>query len=151
MLRWNSILLLLLTSLSLQAEIYKWKGSDGRVYFSDHKPSEIAEEVALKPSISEERLEQAQKKSKDFVYRQQRKNAFQKEEGEKVRNLEKEKEHKLAKQKNYCSKAKRELMVLKTDVAVYRTNKAGERVYVGDAQRESEIKEWNHNIRKYCK
>lgn len=151
MLRWISALCLLFISLSLQAEVYKWKDSDGRIHFSDRKPSEVAEEVALKPSISEEEIEQASKKSKEFVSRQQRKNAFQKEEAAKIRKQEREKAHKLAEQKNYCGKAKRELRILKAGVAVYRTNKAGERAYIGDVQRESEIKEWNRTIRKYCK
>ncbi len=138
-------------SVCLAADVYKWKDLNGKIHFSDRDPNQSAERVALRPDIGEERAEQARKESKEFVYRQQRKSDFQKEEIEKVKKLEREKEHKLAEQKNYCSKAKRELRMLKAAVPVYRTDKTGERRYVDDAQREAEIKEWSRNIRGYCK
>ncbi|RLA17246.1 MAG: hypothetical protein DRQ61_05660 [Gammaproteobacteria bacterium] len=150
MLRWISAIFFVLLGLSVQAEIYKWKGSDGKVHFSDRDPKHSAEQIILKSSISEDKIEQARKESKEFVGRQQRKAAFQKEETARLKKHTREKELKLAKKENYCARAKKELRLLNMGVPVYRTDKTGERSYLGDSQRESEINEWSRNVRKYC-
>lgn len=148
--RWISFFFLALISVLTQAEIYKWKDANGKVHFSDRDPKQSAEEVILGPDVSEEKRERARKKAKEFIERQQRKSAFQAEEAGKIKKREREEKVNLAKKKNYCAKAKRELKILKMGVPVYRADKSGERSYLDDAKREAEINAWRQNIRQYC-
>lgn len=140
----------ILFSASIPAEIYKWKDSEGKVHFSDRDLEQSGEQVILKRDISEEKVEQASQRAKEFIWRQQRKMAFKKEEAGKAREQEKKETETREKRNRYCSQAKKELGRLKLKVPVYRANKAGERVYIDDAQRAAEIDEWSRNIRKYC-
>ncbi len=143
-------LILIFLSHSVVAEIYKWKDSEGEVHFSDRDLGQSGEQVILKRDISEEKIEQARQKAKEFVRRQQRKMAFKKEEANKTREQARKELETREKRKRYCSQAKKELGKLKLKVPVYRANKAGERAYLDDAQRAAEIDEWSRNIRKYC-
>lgn len=150
LIKFISIILVTL-SYSAVAEIYKWKDSEGAVYFSDRNFEKSSEAVILKRDISKEKIEQASKKAKEFVRRQQRKTAFKQE----AVNKAKERARKASKTREqrdlYCRQAKKELTRLKLKIPVYQLNKSGERRYLNEAQRTLKVSEWSQNIRKYCK
>ncbi len=135
-------------SISSQAEAYRCKTPQGSTVYQDQpcNKGSKGEEIQLKAlpnsnsgvpaSTPEWRLREQQSAEQ----RQRKAEAEQKaNDAEAPAKTER------------CSQAKRDLAILRQQVAAYRTNQQGERNYLDDKDRETEINNAEKVIRENCK
>jgi len=142
------LVMVLMLPILAQAEIYKWKDSNGVVRYSDTPPASNvpteslrtrkvintpAPAVAAKPAISPEAA--AIKRQEDA-------------ENSKRDEQKKEAEKKVKAQN--CFAAKDTLQSYEQGALVYKTNEKGERVYTEDADRPAAIEAAKKDVAKYC-
>jgi len=143
------------------ADVYKWVGDDGNVYYSDKQPKNIeCEQIRIEQrdvdkcaskAESRRRLEEAEKKADQRIEERQKKYTA---------NYASKKAQ-LAKQQK-CLDSRKQLELLKAKLPVYRDTKGklhvvwkydtykGERKYLDDTGRTSEIKRTKKLIAAYC-
>lgn len=160
------LFLLLVLPLSLHAEIYKWKDSNGVVRYSDQPPvanvpyesmgskkptappqTQPADKVEqTKPAGDKPAGDKAdkQKSSTDTDAAKRQKSA----EDSKKKEQDKEAELKL-KQQN-CANAKANVQVFKQGGLITKTIENGERVYMSDADIASGLAQAQQDVEKYC-
>lgn len=128
--------------------MYKWVDEKGVTHYSETPPPDgKAQKVEIKPSgpPAGSAARPDAWKQRELDSRQQRLQREQQDEYDKAKQ-----HNESATRKNRCNQAKRELQVLETQVPVYTLNEKGERVYLDDKDRASEIEEWKRHIRTYC-
>jgi len=147
--------------MTASADVYKWVGEDGRVYYSDKQPQDIeCEKIEIEHrdpdkcaeiAESRRRLEEAEKQA-DQRIEERRKKLAAEQSGREAR---------LAKQQQ-CHEARKQLVILQTQIPVYRDTEGriraawmydtykGEREYLDDAARAAEIKSTKKLIAANC-
>lgn len=154
---------LLLGSYAVQAEIYKWKDSDGRIRYSDvPPPSNVPQETlrgkkipkaALNPqaplspvngNITEalQRQNKMANKEEEAAKRAQDAEAQKKEEEAKQAELKLKEEN--------CRIAKSNLRTYSDGGRIMRTNAQGEREYLSDKEIDSGLANARNEFEKYC-
>jgi len=139
-------MLVVVNSIEVQAEIYKWKDDKGKTHYGD-KPvasSEkmgIKEEASTRRSISDSTREDRRKKLME---------TFDLERKEKKKELAKKRKKK-DRLDAQCGSAKDRLRRYNRAGRLYDVDKNGERTYLPDNVRQTEINKLQNKIKKYCK
>ncbi len=143
--KWAKSLLfmgILLLALPVTAEIYKWVDDEGNVHFGD-KPQSKANAETVK----------IDKFTPDQSYRTRMESIKQNVESQREESMDKKAEQQKVASENAqrCQQAKRRLIPFKQKVRVFRYDDAGERNYVSDSERASEINRLEAIVKQTCK
>ncbi len=136
---------LLLTSFSLSAEIYKWVDEQGKTHYSD-KPVENAQQmevdIKVKGHINTGRRREDKRKKLINAYAEDR-----------ARKAEEKKKKKAKKAKNErkCVVAKDRLRRYERARYLYDLDSSGNRVVMPDASRKKSTDALRQQVKKYCK
>ena len=128
--------------------IYKWTDENGTVHYGDRPTGEATEEQ-LQISYSRTNPEALENRVKSFEEREESRREARAEAEEKKREAEEERiaaDEKLAE----CQTYQASLNKMIASPRVYRTNEAGERVYLDDAQREQSIARAEALVNEAC-
>jgi len=140
--------MLVLFSLTANAEIYKWTDENGKVHFSDKPVGEKAKALDIKVQKSNP----SSAKTKDK--RKQRAEGFlrarQEEREEKNKKIAEKKKLKELRKVN-CKKAKKEYNETIRATAVYYKKKDGTRDFLGPERRKKEEEKAKADVKKWCK
>jgi hypothetical protein len=137
-------LLLAALSTAASAEIYKWTDEDGNVHFSEKKPADAeAETVQIRYT---EPSAEAQEKLQETI-EQDQKAAEERLKAEEDQALE---ERNLAVQQRNCEKARAHLAELQRVVRLFHTDDEGNRVRVGEEERQADIEKMEQVIAEKC-
>jgi len=152
---WIILLTLALLPMSANAEIYKWKDSNGVIRYSDvPPPSNIPREslgsknVVAPPAAPSSTEPSAQKKSPaagregDAVKRQ--------EDAEAAKNKEQAKEATLKIKQQNCATAKANLQNYQQGGRIYKMNEKGERDYLDDTDIAKNLAQAQKDVDEYC-
>lgn len=147
MVRVFAVLLLLATSPLAHAEVYKWKGADGKIHYSDLPPSGHPEDhkVGLKRTAPQESNSAKSIAEQDAEFKKRRIDAEEKKSKEEKQLAEvKEKERN-------CAAAKGNLKMLEEDGRVVSYNEKGEKIFVDDKDRPQMIADARKAVDSWCK
>ncbi len=140
-----ALLLSALTStVVLAAKVYKWKDAHGVMHYSRTPPPD-AQAESLDIHVREDpgalkRLEQQKARSSEYF-----------KQREEARKAAKQKAGEQARIKAACDNARQRLTGLQQSQRIYKTDAAGERVRIGEEERQARIKQVREDIAKYCK
>ena len=131
-----------LLAFPVQAEIYKWVGPDGKMVFSDAPPPAGKGKADV---VKTDASPVAGRKDTDWM---------EKEREFRIRNIDKAGKECAVRQERdkACAQAKLKGERLKRaeGVMLYRTDKEGERVFIGDDEREAIAKKVQQDITENC-
>lgn len=132
----------LLPTLAVAGEVYKWVDEEGNVHFGD-KPQKNVKSETVK----------IDKHTPDPNYRNRMQSIKNDMERRREVSIEKKAEQKKISEENasLCQSAKRRLYPLKQKIRVFNYDDAGERKYIDDGDRASKIKELEAIVKKACK
>ena len=124
------------------AEVYKWVDEKGVTHYSESPPDTgQAKRVDIAPSPPSATRPPVDWKAKEAEVRRQR---LRKEQADaQAGEVD-------AKRKDECLEAQRRLDLLAKGRPLYRVNERGERVYMEDAQRDTESKRWTDQAKASC-
>ena len=126
-------------------DIYKWTDENGNVYFSDKEPPGADAEI-VNIHYSEPSAEAQQKLKTAIEEDEQAKEKRLKTQEDQAREA-----RNLATKKRNCEKAQAQLAVLQRVVRLFHTDKTGNRVRVGEDERQADIKKTQAVIKENCK
>ena len=152
---WVMLSTLALLSMSANAEIYKWKDTNGVIRYSDiPPPSNVPHEslgshktVAPLPApsaaeISAQKNSSAASRERDAIKRQ--------EVAEAAKNKEQVKEAELKVKQQNCATAKANLQNYQQGGRIYKMNEKGEREYLDDAGIAENLEQAQKDVNEYC-
>ncbi|HEY5703261.1 MAG TPA: DUF4124 domain-containing protein [Gammaproteobacteria bacterium] len=157
------IVLIALPGGSAFADIYKWTDKDGNIYFGDKPPQDVeSEHIQVKPKAVPAQPDEGELRRLRQLEQAER-DATRRIESQRARTAaeRREKQEDLA-QKQRCSEARQQLHELQQQLPVYRIEGGkfhaawwgdsyeGEREYIDDATRTTEIKRMRQLIAKNC-
>lgn len=145
--------ILLLVPLFASAGVFRWVDEEGNVHFGDAPPAkQDCQEVIVdkEPATRAQEQEQAKQRWDKIIQEQERRRAARLKRAEDQRALLKAKKQEKAVREQRCHLARHNLQALLTRRPVYRLNQEGERVYVDDEQRTSEVRRTKEEIEEYC-
>lgn len=128
--------------------IYKWVDEKGVTHFSEHPPPDGRKASRIEPKVTPPSSDARPKddwKAREQQSRQQRLEKDQKDEYQKAKA-----HNEMARRKNNCAHAQRQLRIVTTAVPVYSVNEKGERVYLEDKDRAAEADGWRREIQANC-
>ena len=146
--RTAALLVLLLISPTLLAEIYSWRDGEGRMHYSDIPPlgqvnaSKIAP-AATSPNDVERARRDLANKELEFRKRQQ-------DAAEAAAKADKDKAGAAERLAN-CDKARSYLRALESGGRISRTDENGERVFLDDQGRQQETEAASRAVESWCK
>ena len=129
------------------AAIYKWVDEKGVTHFSETPPPDGRKATKVEPRV----VPPSQKAAPtDWKQREQesRKRRIEREASDETARAKAHNE--AAERANRCNLAKRDLQVLGLQVPVFSRNDRGEKVYVEDKDRASEIAEARRRVEANC-
>jgi hypothetical protein len=127
-----------------QAQLYKWVDANGRVQYSDRKPTDArntVSSVGSQPSVAGGKS--AAELDRDFQKRRQE----QAEAQQKQQQAAAEQKH----NSEACDAARRNLAALNSGQRIARFNQQGEKSYMDDAQRAQELERTQRQVEASCK
>lgn len=140
-----SLLLLLVTTGYAYAATYKWVDENGQVNYSQYPPPEGTESETVKPPP---------KVDTDAAIREQQEREGKlnsiNEERNKESAQEKLDEGNAAKKQAACDLARDKLKQAISSTRLYATNEQGERVKLGEDERQARIEAANNEIAEFC-
>jgi hypothetical protein len=144
-----AIACLLACALPAAADMYKWVDEKGVTHYSESPPPEgqAAKKLELPTTApSAARPESPEDwKTRELEFRQRRLKKERAEEAEKQKS-----EHDAANVKERCERARNKLDILQGGHGIYHLDEHGNRVFMDDNQRETEILRWRADVKKYC-
>ena len=134
-----------------QAQLYKWVDANGRVQYSDRKPTDARQQpqevrntvssVGSQPSVAGGKS--AAELDRDFQKRRQEQDEAQ----QKQQQAAAEQKH----NSEACDAARRNLAALNSGQRIARFNQQGEKSYMDDAQRAQELERTQRQVEASCK
>jgi len=143
-----AVLAMVISTNSFADEIYKWTDKDGNVHYEDRPSGEPTEERLqfTYNRTNTEALENrvaAQRDAEDSRQEARAEAAEKKQVAEEERVAAEEKQ-------TQCETSRAQLDRMRAAPRVYRTDEAGERVYLDDVQRAESIAKAETHIREAC-
>ena len=141
------LVLFLLMSFSVDAEIYKWTDKSGRVHFSDKAPdkaedvTELAHKKNTHPPSTEDR--NSLENTRQFLKTLEEERAVE-------RKKESKREEKRKKRALYCQRLKKEMTIYDKGYAVFRFNEKGEHEYLTDEEIAGKQNRYDSLWAEYC-
>lgn len=144
-----ALVLALIATTAVGAEVYTWKDASGKVHYSDTPPADSAAKK-MRAGSSAEAPAVAAPAPKKSLAEQELDFRKRKTEGEEARTkAEKEKTEAEEKSKN-CEQAKLQLQALESGQRISRYSAQGERVVLDDAARAQETAAANKAVQNWC-
>ncbi|HEY0269030.1 MAG TPA: DUF4124 domain-containing protein [Methyloradius sp.] len=140
-----------LVSISAQADIYKWKDTNGVVRYSDTPPNgnipteSIKSRKIINPESTALTKDTSDSKEAAAMKRQETAEA-EKKSSDELKAKEEEKKNK----KQNCLLAKDSLKNYQDGALVYKVNDKGEREYLDEAGMAKGMAEAQKNVKQYC-
>lgn len=152
------LILLLMLPLSLHAEIYKWKDSNGVIRYSDTPPPINVPYEAMgskksattPPAKPAENAEQAKTGDKTEQKKSVTDTEKRQQAAEQAKKKEQDKEAELKLKQQNCANAKENLQTFKEGGLINKTNENGERVHMTDADIADGLVQAQKDVEKYC-
>jgi hypothetical protein len=134
---------MLLASPSPHAQVYKWVDENGKAHYSD-KPSEAQKQkaqtvptpAAKAPAQAANPPEDWQNRERDFQRRRVEQGMKEVEQAQAI--------------KERCAQSRKALAQLRDDVALYRVNDKGERVYIEAPERKAMEQKARQDMTQHC-
>jgi len=141
-------LALVISTSAFADEIYKWTDKDGSVHYGD-RPSGEASEERLQFSYNRTNSEALDNRVAAQRDAEESRQEARTEAAEKKQAAE---EERVAAEENQaqCETSRAQLNRMRQSARVYRTDAAGERVYLDDVQRAESITKAEANIKENC-
>jgi len=142
------VVMLMAMPLLAQAEIYKWKDSNGVTRYSDTPPADAkaesfkAKKVASPPPAPVAAKDEGMSREAAAIKRQ--------EDAEVKKKDDERKEAEAKLKKENCLAAKDTLNGYTSGAGMYKLNDKGEREYVSDADRPKAMENARKDVAKYC-
>jgi uncharacterized protein HemX len=139
-----SVLLVLLAP-ATPAEVYRWVDAQGQVHYEDRSQSQSANDTrSYAPPVSAaENPQQRMEKTQKLL------NAYQAERQQAREEREKHQKE-LEKRQRKCSVARDKLRQYQSYGGIYRLDKDGNRVYLGEQERNDLMQKTRDDIAKWC-
>lgn len=130
------------------ADVYKWVDDRGRVHYGDSPPpDQSVQSVRTPPPPPEEEVLRSRSRMDELT---EDRKSDQEQEAQRRKEETAAERERIARE-NRCRAAKRELHVLELERPVYRLDEEGNRVYLDDDRRATEIGRARGRIRDYCR
>ena len=131
--------LLLVTSVSAQAEVYRWTDANGKVHFGDKKAGVSAENITEKVSKTNVDTSTAEHQKLESVFRK---------ENDADREYKQQQAQPDPQRLRQCAEAKNYLNTI--NGRVYFVDKDGKEVKVTEEERKQRVKDMQQQINEHC-
>lgn len=138
---------LVMLTLPVQAEVYKWVDAQGRVHYGDRPTTNDADKVKIKDQNVSGQSDQPASRH-ELQQRFLRARAEERREKQQARAEEKQKK---AQAKRNCEQAKKEYDKYRFAGGLYVKGKDGERQYLSFKEREEYEKSLAAKVKKWCR
>ena len=146
-----AMLLLLIGGVTLAA-VYKWVDDEGVIHYSETPPSSgKTQEMEIEPAPSESEIQKTRDRMEKILEYQKQSDELRKESAEKKSREKATEQLEKVERKKRCTHARQNLHELNMDRAVYSINEKGERVYLDDEMRATQIELMKKIIETDCK
>lgn len=143
-----TMLVLVLLSSTVSAQVYTWRDAAGNVHYSDTPPNNLdAKKIHAGPQSSPPTSAAPERSlaEKDMEFRKRKT-----ESGEKQAKAEEERK-KGEESKRNCADARNQLNALQSGQRMSRVNADGERIPLDDTMRTQEIEKARQAVKSWCK
>lgn len=145
-----TILVVIFSSETIQAKVYKWVDENGKVHYSDKPFDDKAKELKINDNVNPQQQRAAKERAKKLIEMQQRsvKNRLETEQEKRQQqqqNEEQSRQHSIA-----CARAKEGLRILQMQRPIYDMDEKGERRFISDEERKREIAKYKQVIADGC-
>lgn len=147
----NLVTLLLLTStISAHAGVYKWVDEDGKVHYGDQPK---ATQPAVEVDVDDTAVTVPAYGGSDLSREEKRERLLEAMEEDRLEKQEKQEKQKAIKEQNRqkCNYYRDRMRHYERASALYKLDDDGNRVYMSEADRASATKNLSANINKYCR
>jgi len=138
--------LLLLAVAAAQAQVYRWVDSNGRVQYSDRKPTEAKSAQEVRNTVSaigsQSGTGSAAEREQDFQKRRQEQTESQQKQQQAATEQRQKAEN--------CQRARENLAALQSGQRIARFTPSGERVYLEDNDRAAEVARTQQLVQANC-
>jgi len=134
-------------ALPAAAQVYKWLDEDGRVHYSAQRPPAGAEQLETIEPRDTEASPQARKR---LAEQQKRLEALRRQREQREQRAAEQAAAEASRREN-CAKARENLQNLQTAIRIYETDDQGNRVRVGEEQRQANIEQARAAIEEFCR
>jgi hypothetical protein len=133
-----------------QAQLYKWVDSNGRVQYSDRKPSDGKQSQEVKSTVSAVGSQSGGASGKSLS---EQNKEFEKRRKEQAEGQQKQQQASAEQKRNTenCDAARRNLAALESGQRIARYDLKGEKTYMDDSQRAAETQRSRQQIEESCK
>ena len=153
--------ILLVSSSSVYADIYKWKDTDGTIRYSDRPPTNavpyeslgVKKSTATTPANPPENAGQAAKPSEKIGKQKTSSDADagkRQQAAEDLKKKEQDKDAALKQKQENCTIARNNLQTYKLGGRITKINEKGEREYLSDADIASNLVQAQKDVDQYC-
>ncbi len=135
---------LLFSSVALSQTMYKWVDEKGVTHFSETPPPDgkaDAKKIQVKP-VGEEKPRVDNWKEREQQSRQSRAKQDVADEAQRMKDQQGRAQR--------CRTAQRQVDIYRNSGVVFQLNDKGERVFLEESQRNSELKRWEEMVRDNC-
>jgi len=129
-------------------DIYKWTDADGNLHYGD-RPSGQPSEERLKVTYNRTNAEALENRVQDQSDAENSRQEARAEAAEDKRAAEEDRRA-AEQQKAQCESSRAKLRTLQAARRVYRTDEAGEQVYLNDIQRAESLAKAESSVREAC-
>ena len=144
------VFLFTLMPLIAAAEVYSWKGADGKIHYSDQPPVVRGIDARKMSPLTSPPEEEAASARKSFVENETKAGKRRQQSRESVGKSEKEKSEQEEQQKN-CRQAQAALKAIESGEIRFRINDKGEREALDGEVREAELSNARRSVAGWCK
>lgn len=129
---------------SSYAEVYQWTDENGKVHFSDRKPTKVASKN-ISESVKQNNIENSQDSTHQLEQIFTKKTPGETEYEQKKRQ---EQQHQAQQWESRCREAKQRLRNLKGPV--YFVDEEGNEYDISEKERQQKVKDFEAQIQQYC-
>jgi hypothetical protein len=141
------VAVLVLACGSATAALYKWVDEKGVTHYTEEPPPDRkATKIEIRsdgPAAKPQAAESWKDKEVEFRRRQLEKERAEESASSREKNAAAQREHN-------CLRAREALDTLTHGRPIYRVNEKGERVYMEEAERDTETKRWRNEVDTWC-
>jgi len=143
--------LILITSIQVQAKVYKWIDENGKTHYSDKPFDEKSQVIKIKNQPSNPEISKAKKRAASLIDQQNKLVEIAQEDINEKKIADEKKEKTSAGLARICNDAKTEINMLGRGFRSYTEDKNGKRHYLSDKEKIENITALQKKIDLHCK
>jgi type IV secretory pathway VirB10-like protein len=136
---------------NINAQVYKWTDKNGRIHYSDKPKDKNSKALKLKKLPTDAELNTAKQRAANLINHQKKVQEIADDDARDKRNKDRQAAKEQAQLNTACRQAKEQIRILGRGRSTYTTDKKGQRHYLSDSEKNSQIEKLKLAMKDSCK